>query len=315
MSKTALKQRIALRQNGECALSNTAVTPDLSLVDTDRIKQKKDGGIYSDENTRLVDPVAHMKRHGNYRERDAQMDELKTAMDARFQVMKLLNGTNNRILAMKRRTDTLDENTLSWLEGQADDTKKRLSKMDRQITKMVEAIQIPVAQSALGVIGVGAITVANMLVYVDIQKANYASSLWAYVGIDKASHKRYSKGTAGGGNKTLRTALYTMATSIEKNRKSPYREVYDRKKAKLEVSRKTTTTRNTQGKLVEGVMWKDVKPSHRRGAALRQVIKHFLADWWYVHRTTEGLPTAQPYVIEKLGHSSWIAPEERGWEY
>jgi len=315
MSKTALKQSIIEKQNRECALSKTTLPSDLSLVDTDRKIQKKDGGIYTLNNTRIVDPVAHMKRHGNYREREEQLDELKTVMDGRLQVMKLLNGTNNRILAMKRRTDSLDENTLEWLEEQAKDTKKRLSKIDRQVKKLVEKIEIPVAQSAIGVTGVGAITVANMLVYIDIEKANYASSLWSYVGLDKASHQRYKKGEAGGGNKTLRTALYTMATSMEKNRDCPYREVYDRHKERLSVSEKTTTTRNTQGQLVEGVKWKDVKPSHRRGSALRVIIKHFLADWWYVHRKTEGLPVTESYAVAKLGHHTWIMPEDRGWKY
>ena len=315
MNKTALKKTIIKKQNGVCALTQTPLESNLSLVDTDRKIMKMNGGIYTPENTRIVDPVEHMKRHGNYRKRDEQLEELKTVMDARFQVMKLLNGTNNRILAMKRRTDTLDKATLTWLEEQADKTSKHLSKMDRQIEKMVKVIEIPVAQSALGVKGVGAITVANMLAYIDIEKAQYCSSLWSYIGIDKASHQRYEKGKSGGGNKTLRTALYTMATSMEKNRNCPYREVYDQHKFRLSVSEKTTTTRNTQGKLVEGVMWKDVKPSHRRGSSLRIIIKHFLADWWYVHRTTEGFDTPSPYVIEKLGHHTWIMPQDRGWKF
>ena len=313
MSKEALKTSIIKKQNGACALTQTPLNPDLSLVDTDRKIQKKDGGIYTNDNTRVVDPVAHMKRHGNYVERKKQLEDIKTIMDGRNQVRKLVNSCNNRLKAWERGTDQLHEQTREWLEDQANEASKRLDKIDRKVKKMIEKSDIPVAHSALCVDGVGAITVAYMLVYIQIDKAPYCSSLWSYCGLDKASHKRYKKGESGGGNKTLRTVLYTMAESQIRTR-GAYRDVYDRTKAKLENSEKVTKSRNTQGKLIE-CMWKDTKPSHRHGAAIRQIMKHFLADWWYVHRTLEGLETPDAYVIEKMGHKSWEYPQERGWEF
>ena len=313
MSKTALKTSLLEKQNGACALTQNPVKPNLSLVDTDRKIQKKDGGIYTDKNTRVVDPVAHMKRHGIYRERDKQMEVLKSTMDGREQVRKLLNSVVNRMLAIERGTDQMDSETLQWLADQKKQTESRLSKIDRNITKQIKAIDIPVAQSALGVKGIGAVTIAYMLIYIDIEKANYCSSLWSYCGLDKASHERYTKGEAGGGNKTLRTVLYTMADSMIKTR-GAYRYVYDRKKERLLISEKITQSRNTQGKMIE-CAWKDTKPSHRHGAALREVMKHFLADWWHVHRTTEGLEVSLPYAVEKLGHKTWEHPEDKGWIY
>jgi hypothetical protein len=95
----------------------------------------------------------------------------------------------------------------------------------------------------------------------------------------------------------------------------PYREVYDRVKARLEVSEKEVNTRNTQGKMIT-VAWKDTKPCHRHGAALRAVMKHFLADYWYVGRTLAGLETNPIYAEAILGMShKTIKPEERGWIY
>lgn len=313
MPKTALKTALIEKQNGACALTQAPLKPNLSLVDTDRKIQKMEGGIYTLENSRIVDPVEHMKRHGIYRERDKQMDQLKTTMDGREHVRKLLNSVTNRMLAMERGVDKLDPETHTWLNDQRKDIQKKMSKIDRNITKQIKAIDIPVAQSALAVKGIGAVTIAYMLIYVDIEKANYASSLWSYCGLHKASHERYTKGEAGGGNKTLRTVLYTMADSMIKSR-GAYREVYDRRKARLEVSEKITSSRNTQGKMIE-CAWKDTKPCHRHGAAIREIMKHFLADWWFVHRKTEGLDTPQAYAIEKLGHKTWIQPEERGWKY
>lgn len=313
MSKEAIKQKIGRKQNGKCALSDVNLNVDTSLIDTDRINPKANGGIYTDENTRIVDPIAHMIRHGNYREREEQLDELKILIDAREQLRKSYNSDNNRMLAMKRGTDKLDQSTYQFLEDKSGSTKKQLSKLDRRIEKHLKTMDYPIIEAALNIKGLGAITIAYMMVYVQIEKAQYASSLWKYCGYHCASHERYEKGISSGGNKNLRTVLFTMADSMIKTR-SVYRDVYDNEKKKLEASKKLTKSRNTQGKLIE-CAWEDTKPCHRHGAAMRKMIKHFLADWWFVHRTLEGLPTAPLYVEEKLGHTGIIQPKERGWKY
>ena len=313
MPKTILKKNIKERQNGQSALGEVQLPEDHKLWDTDRIKQKKDGGIYTMKNTRGVDPVEHMIRHGNYKEREIELHELKKIIDGREQVRKIVNSCNNRLLAMRRRTDDLDELTETWLLNQADETRKELVSIDKRIVKHLKTMSHPIIKCALGVKGVGPITVAYMLVYIDIEKAGYVSAMWSYVGMVKPSHERYEKGVTGGGNKTLRTVLYTMADSMIKTR-SVYRDVYDLEKLKLSNSHKMVKTRNTQGKLIE-CEWMDAKPSHRHGAGIRKIIKHFLADWWKVQRTLEGLETPKFYVEEHLGHKDMISPNERGWKY
>jgi hypothetical protein len=185
----------------------------------------------------------------------------------------------------------------------------------------------PLAKACLTVKGIGPVTVAYCLVYIELdgifpeghvrvgqEKARHASCLWKYAGLHCASHERYEKGKTSGGNKTLRTVLYTMADSQMKT-KGSYREVYDNMKSRLEKSERKTMSRNTQGKLVE-VAWKDTKPSHRHGAALRAVMKHFLADYWFVGRTLLGLETSPLYPEAVLGgNHRTIMPEERGWVY
>ena len=70
---------------------------------------------------------------------------------------------------------------------------------------------------------------------------------------------------------------------------------------------------------VKGIIekpWCETKPGHRDGAALRDVMKHFLADYWYVGRTLSGLPTTPLYPEAMLGGTHrTIMPEERGWKY
>jgi hypothetical protein len=316
MSKEKLKVDLYERQNGQCALSEEKLEIDPKWFDTDRILPKADGGIYTVDNTRIADPVAHMKRHGNYRERSPQMEAMKEAFDARMQIMKLRNKINNQILAFERRTDALSQETLGFLQEDGERMKKRLAKHDRKVKRLVQAVAETdiLARAALGVEGIGEFTVANCLIYIDVEKAPHASSLWKYAGLHASSNDRYKKGKSSGGNKTLRTALYTMATSQEKTR-GAYREVYDQAKLRKEQSEKLVKSRNTQGKLVE-VKWKDTKPSHRRGHALRIVMKHFLADYWYVARTVQGLETTALYPEAILGgNHRTIMPEERGWEY
>lgn len=285
----------------------------IALVDAHRITPKTEGGIYQEDNVAILCPVEHMKEHGNYREREESLDKLKSLMDDRFQFIKMRNKVSNQILAYMRRVDNPNKVTLDFLHEQEDVYNKEIAKRNRIVLKHLKTMPFPIIKAAMDVSGVGPMTVAYLLTYVDIEKARYASSLWAYCGYDKSSHDRYTKGEAGGGNKTLRTALYNTASSMIKCR-SVYRDVYDNEKAKLEASERIVKTRNTQGKMIE-TEWKNAKPSHRHGAAMRKMIKHFLADFWYVWRTLEGLDTRPLYVEEKLGHKGIVRPEERGWVF
>lgn len=316
MSKTALKQTIAPNQSNLCALSGVPISPHLApeLLDTDRIIERFKGGEYTIDNTRIVTPRAHMERHGNLRDRPEWMDRLKSIMDDRRQMMKLLMKMNNQLLAYQRQTDEANPETIEFLTDSMDPVKKRLAKIDRQAEKHIKTSEDPLIQAAMNVIGVGPMTVAGLTVYIDLEKAQSVSALWKYVGLHAASNDRYTKGEAGGGNKTLRTILWNMANSMTKNRKCPYREVYDRTKDRLAASEKITKSRNNQGQLVE-VAWKDTMASHRHGAALRAMMKHFLADYWFVGRELRGLDTRPLYVQEQLGHTGIISPKERGWEW
>ncbi len=318
MAKVALKRMKREMQNGLCELSGTPLPEDPTLFDTDRKIPKAQGGIYLVKNSRAVDPIAHQKRHGTYRVRKAELETLKTLVDDRGQLMKLKNKINNQLLAYERKTDHPNPKTVAFLKAQLSPVSAELRNKEKEIKKTLKAMNDPLANAALSVTSIGPMTAAYCLVYIDIAKARHASSLWAYAGLDKPSHSRYKKGAAGGGNKTLRTVLYTMAESQMKNKNAPYRLVYDRVKRRLETSDKMVWTRNTQGKLVE-CAWKsaDTKPSHRHGAALRAVMKHFLADYWFVGRTLMGLDTNPTYaeaILGKDGHRT-IMPQERGWKY
>lgn len=314
MPKEALKRQVIEAKGSACAITNQPLPDIVALFDTHRPLPKKDNGTYTLDNTFVVDPIAHMIEHGNYRERTEELDKLKTLIDDRSQIMKLKNKVNNQLLAYKRGVDVPRDATVDFLETLLKTTKSELGKHDRNIEKHIKLMVSPLAKAALGVPSIGPITVSYCMSYIDLGKARHASSLWAYCGLDKPSHSRYEKGVAGGGNKTLRTILYTMADSQVKGR-GPYRAVYDNVKHRLEHSEKMVESRDTAGKMVK-VAWKDTKPCHRHGAALRAIMKHFLADYWMVGRTLAGLPTSALYPEAILGGTHrTIMPEERGWVY
>lgn len=314
MAKEQLKHEIIEVKGNVCTITGEVLPDNYSLFDTHRAVPKRKNGIYTLKNTGVAIPVAHMKEHGTYRERSEELNKIKTMIDDRSQIMKLKNKINNQLLAYKRGVDIPNQGTIDFLLEMLDSAKSQLGKKDRKITKFINSMDNELGRAALTVRSIGPITVAYCLAYIDLEKARHASCLWSYTGLHKPSYDRYEKGIAGGGNKTLRTVLYTMADSQIKG-SGPYRVVYDNVKARLEKSERIVKSRNTAGKMVE-VPWKDTKPSHRHGAALRAVMKHFLADYWWVGRTLAGLPTTPLYPEAMLGgNHRTIMPEERGWIY
>ena len=165
------------------------------------------------------------------------------------------------------------------------------------------------------------------------------SALWAYAGLDRPRTEKRKKGVPGGGNKTLRTVLYNSAcvyikmkgesleewrekedkrekegkSSRKRREKShPYRLIYDRVSSRLDISERIVKSRNTEGDVVE-VPWKDTKPCHRKGAAIRAVMKAILVDYWLVGRKLQGLPTTTIYAEGMLGHTHIESPQDHGW--
>jgi Transposase IS116/IS110/IS902 family. len=241
------------------------------------------------------------------------MDEIKSVFDDRVQTMRLKNKINNQLLAYQRRVDTVNSETEAFLKESLKPVETRLARIDSRLKTLVAGFSEvdSLTKTALAVPGVGEITIAALLVYIDLEKAATPSALWKYAGLHCASGERYTKGEAGGGNKTLRTVLWTSADSLMKG-KNGYRAIYDRVKTRLAASQKLVKSRNTEGKLVE-VQWGEAKPSHRHGAALRAIMKQLLADYWLIGRELAGLPVTTPYVEGVLGHKDISPPAERGW--
>lgn len=314
MNKSILKDTKRTEQKKKCAISKERLPAKVALYDAHRILSKAKGGKLSHKNVEAVNPVPHMKFHDIFVERSESMKELKILVDGRMQIRKLVNSFSNRLTAKKRETDDMDPETKEWLEAKLEETKTQLAKTDKRVVKYLLSLNLPIVQAALAIKGLGPITVAFLLIYIRIDRAEHASSLWKYCGYDKPACERYTKGEAGGGNKTLRTALYAMGESMIKTR-CIYRDVYDAEKLKLSLSENMVMDMPVEGHGMKLTMWKDVSKGHRHAAAIRKMNKHFLADFWFVYRTLSGLPTNPLYVEAQLGHKGIVRPEERGWIY
>lgn len=314
MATTRIKQVRYEEQDGFCGLTQMSLPFDLSLSDMHILDPDRE---FVKDNIDIVDVKAHLIEHNIYREREESLQHLKNLIRERSQIQKLLDKVNNQLLAMKRLPEIKLIEANQFLEENVKQIKHQVSKYDWRVEKAVRdlASKDNLVAAALGVKGAGVITVAHCAVYIDLEKAPHASSLWKYVGLHTPSYSRYKKGQSGGGNKTLRSILYNFAAA-QIRLYGPYRYLYDDIKERWSKSTDLTMTRVKGSSTPIQKRKCDVSAGHKDGVGRRRMIKHFLADYWYVGRTLLGLPTSPIYAEAILkGNHRTVLPEERGWIY
>lgn len=159
------------------------------------------------------------------------------------------------------------------------------------------------------VCGVGPAMAGVIISEIDIAAAKYASSIWAYAGLDVAADgagrsrrkehlvEREYKDKKGETqtrvgitfNPFLKTKLVgVLGSSFIKQPadRCPYRGVYDEYKHRLECHPKHQE--KTKG--------------HRHNMAVRYMVKRFIVDLYAQWRGLEGLPVEPEYSEAKLGH-------------
>jgi len=178
--------------------------------------------------------------------------------------------------------------------------------------------------------GVGPAMGGVLITYFDIHKASYISDFWSYAGLDVViSPDGTGKGRSrreehliprkykdrNGEEKTRMSVTYNpwlkarllgaLATSFMRTPNCPWRLVYDNYKNRLlSDPRKQKVTLAEYKSLhkrdpeAATMVWPPLR-FHR--AALRYMVKQFLADFWIQWRTMEELPLTAPYAEAKLG--------------
>ena len=181
---------------------------------------------------------------------------------------------------------------------------KQRAEKDFTKTLKVLAKDYPVIDALLGIRGIGPRFAAGLFAMNDIStNCDTPSSLWRWCGygvVDGVAEKRV-KGQKLAYNPRLKTLCYLIGESlIKQGDKSPYRRIYDEAKEYY--------TANRPG-------WKTEKSpkGHYHMAAMRKMVKVFLAHLWEYWRESEGLATRKIYCIEKMGHTTPLPREEFGW--
>lgn len=222
-------------------------------------------------------------------------DAVRALVDLRDRTLqKSRIAFGNRVSALERGTDAADDVTQKILAKWHERFEELEKEADKDIAALVGNIEIVKQLTALK--GVGWLLAAKVVAMIDIERADTVSALWRYAGygVVEGARERPTKGEKLHYNIRLKTTLYLVATSFLRCG-SPYRAIYDSSKAYYEANRPE---------------WNKARI---HAASMRRMIKVFLAHLWIRWRELEGLPTRALYVHERLGHSSYEAPETYGW--
>jgi len=221
---------------------------------------------------------------------------LRALVDLRDrQIQKARIQFSNRTSAILRAADVSAGRQLELVKRYQDLFTKLEESLTFDIADLVK--EYPIYEELAAVRGIGPTLAAKLIALIgDISRFDTVSKLWRFSGYAVIDGVRESRkaGEKSHYNVRLKTALYLVGTSFLRL-KSPYRAEYDRAKAYYQEHRPEWT------KL------------HIHRAAQRKMVKLFLSHLWERWRQLEGLPTRVPYVLERLGHTTYRPPELYGW--
>lgn len=215
-----------------------------------------------------------------------------------------------------------DAAMLSEVSAEALDMEKRIEKKLKKALK-----RMPIyTEFLLPTKGVGTIAAGHICGAFDIYKATTVSKLWQFAGLNPGMVRakkrvdgkdgfslvvtdtmirgdKMTKGYVSPFNRELRTALCgVMADGFVKAQNEYCMKHYYPYKDRLANSDNSVIEISKEGAKPAYVDWKDAKKAHRHRAALRYMIKMFLADLYNTWRPLHGLEVRVPYQEQYLGH-------------
>ena len=221
---------------------------------------------------------------------------LRILVEGYYDMQKLRISLENR-LRIYSRFDLLTPAQVGRLQGVVSEIRRQEKVYERMVADEVK--DIPIYTAWLKKIkGVGPMMAAGLIAWVD-DPGRFAnvSKLWAYA-VGKPGERR-SRGAKIGYHPRLKTHCWKIATQMLKA-KGEYAELYYRFK-------QTYSQREDLKQIKKGSF-----KLHVHYMAVRKMVKIFLEHFWRRWRELEGLPVTKPYVIEKLGHTSYVEPPELG---
>lgn len=226
-------------------------------------------------------------------------------VDLRKEFKTMMDGVKTVKLATFKATPLISTFTEFCLMQQFMDLEESEKRHFANLGKIL--LDYPIFTEYLNTIkGIGPAMAGVIVSEIDIGKAKYVSSIWAYAGLDVAqdgngrSRKKEhlveraytnSEGEAATRvgitfNPFLKTKLIgVLGSSFLRSKNDPYSGIYANYKHRLESHPK----------------WADRSKGHRHNAAIRYMVKCFLIDLYSNWKRIEGLPAERPYHEAKLG--------------
>jgi len=220
---------------------------------------------------------------------------LKALVDLRDRtIQKSRIAFGNRINAVELGRDTADEHTMNIFNSWNERFNMMEAQLDSDISDLIE--DVPIIDALISLKGIGKILAAKLVSAIDINQADTVSALWRYAGyaVIDGEREKPTKGEKLHYNAELKKNLYLIGTSFMRCR-SPYRDIYDSAREYYEVKHPEWTK------------------GHSHNAALRKMIKMFLAHLWEHWRILESLPIRDAFVLEQMGHTHKRSRFDFGW--
>lgn len=295
MTNVTLREQLLERQEFICPLCGESLEDlDDWAIRIDRYPVRgEDGGAYDLDNTRAIHLECDWEQEGN--RPNSPKPHILAAYRSYKLMQQIAGDADRRIRSFRGQAkDTtvspyITEEDLNTLESMRDLFADIAHEKELTLRRMVrkepewEAVFKPAP-------GCTEITAAAIMGKVDISKAETVSALWRFLGMDHTEKTKSGKQVQG--KEWMKAVLYSSVGQYITRKSSPYREDYERIRAKYEA----------QGK----------KPHY---LATSQTTKLWLQHLWLKWREWAGLPVTVPYAFNHLGHDmeGIIKPEDRGW--
>lgn len=235
-----------------------------------------------------------------------------TRNEARYLLGQYITMQDNRKAADQKAAKMEERNkgephaVLGWISDNS-------LALEKQILGALEAFaeSQPMGQWALAIDGIGPVVAAGLLAHIDIEKCPTVGHVWAFMGYDPS--KKWEKGQKRPHNAALKQIGYYAGESFVKCSKSPYRKLYDDRKAYeqaknekgeyAELAASVVKARPTHAQIKTYKAGK-LPDGHIHSRCKRYAVKQFIADWWSeAYRKHFKTEPPLPYPIAILGHA------------
>lgn len=242
--------------------------------------------------------------------------EVRFLVDTYYQFQDNRKRAASQILALSGAGEP--HSVVNWLFVQS-------RTMEGQIKAALDRYSAaqPIGQWARAIYGVGPVISAGLIAHIDIQKAQTVSQIWSLAGLDPT--QKWEKGQKRPWNAELKVLCWKLGQAFMKVSNKPtsfYGQLYRKRKAfeiaknesgeRANVAALTLAAKNI-GKTTETYKHYaagHLPPSQIDGRARRYAVKMFLSHFHQKWRELEGLPHRDPYVVEWLGHTTIISPDD-----